>query len=215
MLSSVDVVLQALFFKTSSRQQENLGEMSSGVKLLMLSLAFVVGIANGDDLSSDEEGQVPLLDQGIQLFHDVTQFATRQADLFSGNFVEEVVDRIHDTDHGVRICNEQEEFSNGVCHTQFKCNTFGGERVGFCPIITPKTTCCKFEKTCGGESDHTVAYFNSPRPNADEIPCEFKIKSRLGACQVSVNSCSNIDPKREKKKMRTCMLAKLPWVCYF
>ena len=137
------------------------------------------------DNNPDEEGQVPLLDQGIKLFRDVTQFATQQADKFSDNFVQGV-DLIHDTDHGVRICNEAEEFDTGVCHTQFKCNTFDGERVGFCPIVTPKTTCCKFQRTCGGESDQTVTYFNSPKPIADRDPCEFKIQSRLGACQVNI-----------------------------
>ena len=133
----------------------------------------------------DQDGEISLLDQGIRLFRDTTRFATDQADLFSGNVVDEV-DRIHDTDHGVRICNEEEEFDNGVCHTQFKCDTFQGHRVGFCPILTPKTTCCKFQKTCGGETKETLTYFDSPKVSADhQNPCTFKVQSRLGACQVT------------------------------
>ena len=71
------------------------------------------------------------------------------------------IDFIHDTDHGVRVCNnEKEENDHGVCFTAGKCSALGGHPGGGgCVAPTPKTTCCKFERTCGEISAETVTYF--------------------------------------------------------
>ena len=80
------------------------------------------------------------------------------------------IDIIHDTDHGVRICPATEglpsgDNDEGVCFSQLQCDLLGGERIGHCQIFTPKTTCCRFERTCHGESRETVTYFKVITPS--------------------------------------------------
>jgi len=49
----------------------------------------------------------------------------------------------------------------GVCYSAFQCGQSNGRPVEgvSCNVITPKNTCCQFERTCGATSDETVTYF--------------------------------------------------------
>ena len=79
-----------------------------------------------------------------------------------GGDINAFIDTVHDTDHGVRVCNEEDggPDEQGVCFTAGKCRALGGHPVGGgCDAPTPKTTCCKFERTCGEETSETVTYF--------------------------------------------------------
>jgi hypothetical protein len=109
-------------------------------------------------------------------------------DLGTLKFVEETVntvggnlnfgfDFLHDTDHGVRICNQEAgRHDQGVCYSAGQCSRHGGVPVGRCSLATPPTimtTCCKFERTCAEEfmsqeTAETVTYF---KVNAHCPPC--------------------------------------------
>jgi len=113
-----------------------------------------------------------------------------------GGAMNQQIDHIHDSDHGVRVCNIDKEEERGVCFTAGKCEMIGGEDVGFCPGWTHKNTCCRFSSTCGDTSDATAAYFSSPdypeeSQHANLInssaDCVFKLKVKHGSCQVKVD----------------------------
>ena len=82
---------------------------------------------------------------------------------------------------GVQMANQ------GVCFPAAKCRFLDGARIGGCGgVPTSFTTCCRFDRRCGGQSEQTVTYFRGPaNPDADE--CRLKITSRLGACQIRVD----------------------------
>lgn len=108
------------------------------------------------------------------------------------------IDSIHDEDHGVKICNQEEGAdSHGVCTiTAGKCKALHGQPVAHCDsshLFNPfnpfrLSTCCKFEKTCSEVSDETVAYFKSdPSVMEAHTRCRLGIRSRTGVCQIRID----------------------------
>jgi hypothetical protein len=80
-------------------------------------------------------------------------------DFIAANIISKI-DLIHDTDHGVRICNREVSADQGVCFGSAKCRALNGIPTGErCQAVTPKTTCCKFERTCSEETVQTVTHF--------------------------------------------------------
>ncbi|TRY77993.1 hypothetical protein TCAL_11893 [Tigriopus californicus] len=113
------------------------------------------------------------------------KFIEEQVNTIGGQ-INHGIDFIHDTDHGSRICNLDQPFNQGVCFKAFTCGALGGVDVGTCSTPTPKSTCCKFTRTCGQSSAETVTYFSS-EPTKPVRECEVIIKSRSGACQFRVD----------------------------
>ena len=69
---------------------------------------------------------------------------------------------------------------------QFLHRALNGRRVGSCDVITLKTTCCKFERTCSEITSETVTYFESDPSlfTAGHNRCKLRVNSRIGACQI-------------------------------
>eukprot|EP00095_Tigriopus_kingsejongensis_P008669 maker-scaffold72_size415059-snap-gene-2.21 protein:Tk08669 transcript:maker-scaffold72_size415059-snap-gene-2.21-mRNA-1 annotation:"PREDICTED: hypothetical protein LOC100646249" len=151
------------------------------VALLLASLEAVPAMSNNDPRRPvfDRVFEPVLGEVGTLRFVE-EQVHTIGAKLNQG------IDFLHDTDHGTRICNQDQPFNHGVCFTSGKCRALGGMDVGFCAAITPKNTCCKFPRTCGQESIETVTYVKSD-PFSTQEDCEVTIEARLGACQLRVD----------------------------
>jgi len=90
------------------------------------------------------------------------------------------------------MCNHGTE-SEGVCVSSAACANFEGRAEGSCKNEFASTfpyVCCKYETSCGSETEEAVSYFMSPdypEPQRDDLSCTNTITVRKNVCQLRLD----------------------------